>query len=283
MDISTGSTINPVATYNYINQFVLNRGFLIIFVIVIIMFSSLGGSNNTSTLSTSSTESGKGITGILMTIIITIVLLLLVLNLFEYFYSINVFASIQDLFTGHPIINIDINQDIGSSLLTQPIPEIKYEKQVYNISENTYSYNDAKAVCTAYGSRLANYTEVEDAYNKGAEWCSYGWSEDQMVLYPTQPSTYDKLQCIPGHEHDCGRPGINGGYIANPKVKFGVNCYGYKPEIDSEEAEMMRNTLPFPKTNKEIAFEKRVDYWKTKLSDIIVAPFNKNTWSEPLL
>ncbi len=103
-----------------------------------------------------------------------------------------------------------------------------------------------------------------------------------MVLYPTQQSTYDKLQCIPGHEHDCGRPGINGGYIANPSVKFGVNCYGYKPEIDSEEAEMMRNTLPFPKTKKEIGFEKRVDYWKNKLSDIVVAPFNKNTWSAPL-
>ena len=26
--------------------------------------------------------------------------------------------------------------------------------------------------------------------------------------------------------HVC--PGINGGYIANPNVKFGVNCYGHK-------------------------------------------------------
>ena len=33
----------------------------------------------------------------------------------------------------------------------------------------------------------------------------------------------EKLQKIKGHEHDCGRPGINGGYIDNPNVRFGVN------------------------------------------------------------
>jgi hypothetical protein len=27
----------------------------------------------------------------------------------------------------------------------------------------------------------------------------------------------------------CGRPGINGGYFANPNIKFGANCYGVKP------------------------------------------------------
>jgi hypothetical protein len=31
-----------------------------------------------------------------------------------------------------------------------------------------------------------------------------------MALFPTQKETWDKLQKIKGHEHDCGRPGING-------------------------------------------------------------------------
>ena len=44
--------------------------------------------------------------------------------------------------------------------------------------------------------------------------------KDQMALYPTQKKTYNKLQTIKGHEHDCGRPGINGGYIANPKCEI---------------------------------------------------------------
>ena len=34
----------------------------------------------------------------------------------------------------------------------------------------------------------------------------------------------------------------NGGFIKNPKVKFGVNCYGPNiPEISSEEQEIMNN------------------------------------------
>jgi len=41
----------------------------------------------------------------------------------------------------------------------------------------------------------------------------------------------------------------------------------------------MANALPYPRTNKDILLEKRVEYWKNKLSEILVAPFNKNTWS----
>ena len=63
----------------------------------------------------------------------------------------------------------------------------------------------------------------------------YGWSDNQMALFPTQKSTYDKLQEVQGRENDCGRPGVNGGYIENPNVKFGINCYGVKPEITPEE------------------------------------------------
>ena len=82
-----------------------------------------------------------------------------------------------------------------------------------------------------------------------------------------------------GHEHDCGRPGINGGYIANPNVRFGVNCYGYKPKITQEEAELMANTPMYPRTQREIEFDKKVDYWRNKLPEILVAPFNHNNWS----
>ena len=49
-----------------------------------------------------------------------------------------------------------------------------------------------------------------------------------MAYYPTQKTTWDKLQKKKGHENDCGRPGINGGFIQNKNVKFGVNCYGSK-------------------------------------------------------
>ena len=37
-----------------------------------------------------------------------------------------------------------------------------------------------------------------------------------------------KLQKNPNTKHACGRPGINGGFIDNPYVKFGANCLWYQ-------------------------------------------------------
>ena len=42
----------------------------------------------------------------------------------------------------------------------------------------------------------------------------------------------------------------------------------------------MQNTTPYPKTEKDIEMEKRVDYWKTKIDDILVSPFNYNSWNK---
>ena len=159
-----------------------------------------------------------------------------------------------------------------------PVPEIKLYKQVFNIPGNNYDYEDAKALCRAYGSDLATYDQIEKAYNNGAEWCNYGWSANQLALFPTQKQTYDHLQTIDGHQNDCGRTGVNGGYIANPKIKFGVNCYGYKPKMTSEEDELMKTSSPYPETMKDIAFQKRIDYWKNQVSDILVSPFNHTSW-----
>ena len=87
-----------------------------------------------------------------------------------------------------------------------------------------------------------------------------------------------ELQKVNGHENDCGRPGINGGFIDNPNVKFGVNCFGYKPIINSTESQLMNDMPLYPKTQKEINFDKKVNYWKTKIRDILIAPFNSKKW-----
>ena len=49
--------------------------------------------------------------------------------------------------------------------------------------------------------------------------------------------------------------------------------------MNSVEEELMANDPIYPKTLKDIAMEKRVDYWKNKLSEILVSPFNHDTWS----
>jgi hypothetical protein len=181
------------------------------------------------------------------------------------------------LFSDRPEVDITVQKPESESETT--VPELRYFKQVFNVPGNEYTYEDAKEVCKAFDARLASYDEIEKAYSNGGEWCNYGWSANQMALFPTQKKTWDRLQKIKGHENDCGRPGINGGFIANPDVRFGINCYGFKPQITAAEADDMKTASIFPKTLKDIKRQERVAYWQTKLSDILVSPFNNDVWS----
>jgi hypothetical protein len=272
-----GSVAND--TYDYINDILSNPSVIIILVIVIIIyviiFMSLGGSDSSINSEVVSNPNSNAITIILMAFFIILILI----NGFQYFFGVDVIAKIKNIFTGNPELDLIIDTS-RLEAVKAPVPEILISPQVFNIPGNEYVYPDAKAVCSAYGARLATYKEVEDSYNEGGEWCNYGWSDGQMALFPTQQKTYDKLQKIEGHENDCGRPGVNGGYIANPAVKFGINCYGFKPRMDSTEENLMANDPIYPKTLKDIAMENRVEYWKDKLSEIIVSPFNHNNWSK---
>jgi hypothetical protein len=271
--VNTTSTTDPVNMYNYLNSYIMNPMVLIIILLIIVAyyaFSSSLGSGNLGSFDDS--NGGSNIFGI---IIIVILIILVLVNAFQYFFSINVTAYIQGLFTPKTTVDIVVDQ---STYQPTTVPEIKFKKQVFNIPGNYYTYSDAKALCTAYGADLAEYNQIEKAYNNGAEWCNYGWSSNQLALFPTQEKTYDNLQTIPGHENDCGRPGVNGGYIANPNVRFGVNCYGYKPKITGDEEELMKTATPYPETPQDIAFQKKVDIMKNNLSQILVSPFNYDSW-----
>ncbi len=275
--LSTGLGTISTDTYNYVNNLLSNPTVIIILVIVlilyIILFMSLG--ENVST-PTNDNMSNSGTT-IIILLLVAFFFILVMINGLQYFFSVDIMAKIKNLFTGKPIVDITIDTSKANKVL---VPNMLMRQQVFNIPSNEYVYSDAKALCSAYGARLATYSEVEDAYKNGGEWCNYGWSDGQMALFPTQKKTFDKLQKIEGHENDCGRPGVNGGYIANPKVKFGVNCYGYKPKMTQIEQELMATEPLYPKTEKDIEMENRVNYWKDKLSEILISPFNNNTWSK---
>jgi hypothetical protein len=151
--------------------------------------------------------------------------------------------------------------------------------EVFNIGNNLYTYDDAQHVCSAYGARLANYDEIEDAYNHGGEWCNYGWSDGQMIYFPTQKSTWDKLQKDPANKNKCGRPGVNGGFMQNKHLRFGVNCYGKKPKPTQAELDAM-NQEP-PKTAEQAQIDKKVEFWKKNADALLkVNSFNKEKWSE---
>ena len=156
-----------------------------------------------------------------------------------------------------------------------PEPKSLEQKEVFNIGGNEFTYDEAPAVCAAYGADLATYDQVSDAYDGGAEWCGYGWTQGGMALFPTQESTWNLLQqeSDPTKRTGCGRPGVNGGYF-NPQNKFGVNCYGVKPGNKGQKF-----PLPIPGSDPA-QFDKMVDKFKGMISKLSVSAFNRDGWSE---
>lgn len=145
--------------------------------------------------------------------------------------------------------------------------------EVFHVADNQFTYDESAAVCAAYGSQLASLEQIIDAYNKGAEWCGYGWSAGGMALYPTQKKTWEELQreIDPGKRTQCGRPGVNGGYM-DPSLKFGVNCYGIKPEGK------FTPPAPVPGTNRE-AFNRMVNKFREEIRKFNLSPYSRNEWS----
>jgi hypothetical protein len=197
--------------------------------------------------------------------------LILILLAIKYFYNIDIFVKFNDALNE---LDVDIVEKESPHPVSLPIlPKILDE--VFNIPGNKYTYEEAETLCKAYGADLASYSQLENAYKDGGEWCNYGWSKDQMALFPTQKSTYDKLQTIKGHENDCGRPGINGGYMANSSNRYGVNCYGKKPAITDTEKKLMEVNKNYP---PETDLDSEVDKWKKEIDKILISPFNSNSW-----
>lgn len=161
-----------------------------------------------------------------------------------------------------------------SSILDKVLPG----KEIFNISSNKYTYYDAEPLCKALGAELATYDQVKEAWNKGADWCNYGWVKGQMALYPTSDSTYQKLQGGPEDQRQaCGRPGVNGGYFDNPEMRFGVTCAGTKPPQNKHDEDAAAKGAPL--SPDAVAFDKKVSQFKSEADHIAILPFNTNKWT----
>jgi len=204
-----------------------------------------------------------------------------IVDFFKYFLGVPITDVLHDFFR-HKLIDYDSDSDdviFGkSSKDTKKQEEPPLKNEVFNISNNIYTYDDAKSVCSVFGARLATYDDIEESYKKGGEWCNYGWSDGQMAYFPTQKSTWLNLQSNPKTKNNCGRPGINGGYMGNPKLKFGVNCYGIKPKPTAADLERMKKPK-FPTSDPEE--DKKLKYLKENSYRLLnLNSFGENKWSE---
>lgn len=142
-------------------------------------------------------------------LMIAIIIGLVTIGGLKYLFTIDISAEIKNLFKVEKDAdgNIDVdgpNVSIDVKQTTKQPAEYKQrslrKKEVFHIPGNKYTFDEARALCSAHGAELASYEQIEKAYNDGAEWCSYGWSAGQMALFPTQQATFDKLQKIEGHQ-----------------------------------------------------------------------------------
>lgn len=272
----------------------LNSSNILIFIIILIVFSLLFSNLGNSDLDMTTTSNNSGV-NILEIILWSVFVFLLLANGLQYFFGIEATASVKNVLDGKPEVGIELSEE-SKDLLKKTLPRIgesndskeerkqqEQKKEVFYIKDNVYTYDEAKAVCKAHDAELADYNQLEKTYNEGGEWCGYGWSKNQMILFPTQKGTWNKLQTIDGHENDCGRPGINGGYIENDKAKFGVNCYGVKRSPTDYELAMLEQMKKqqYPSSAQDKEFKKNVNKFKEQIKDkqMVINPYNSSKWT----
>ena len=188
----------------------------------------------------------------------------------NYFFGTSIGASLKNI-TTNPQVKLDIVNQSGEK--DPKLLKDLQKKEVFHVP-GQFSYTDAKALCRAYGGSLANIKQMDDAYKSGAEWCDYGWSDDQMALFPTQTKTWQmfkesETQCGGPVNSKCGRPGINGGYTMDLNQLLGANCFGAKPP----QNDSVIQPPPFPVNPLDVEAEK----YKDKLPN--VSAFNYEKWN----
>ena len=268
--------------------------------------NSYNSSKNASNSSNSSASSGSSSLGVLFGVILFLIATILV-SMFVFQDEFNIawnyiVTSFRKLFkmdaptndtpeqkaehdakdvTTPPPTTIDTAAAANSkstSLLNKILP--MGSKEVFNVSMNDYTYYDAEPLCLALGAELASYEQVKEAWNKGGDWCNYGWTKGQLAIYPTQKETWDKLQHGPPDEKGaCGRPGVNGGYFDNPEMRFGVNCYGVKPDQSANDERLLMENGTIPKTASTLKMDKQIQDIKNNLDTIGILPFNAGKWA----
>ena len=145
------------------------------------------------------------------------------------------------------------------------------KKEVFHIANQDYTYEQAKCKCKSYNAELATYSQLVDAYNDGAEWCTYGWSSGQKAYYPTQKCNWEKKS--PEEKLKCGNPGLNGGFFADPYLKFGVNCYGKKPK-----GKVSQLNVPVCPSPSYCALPQNFGA-SNRLESDEISPFNSQKWN----
>jgi hypothetical protein len=162
------------------------------------------------------------------------------------------------------------------------------EKEVFLIY-GKYNYLEAQEICKIYNGKLATLKQLEEAFNKGANWCVWGWLDKQYIGFPIQESYWNEVE--KKHKGFCGATaGINKIKNMDPSKRFSIHCYGIKPKRTEKD---LKKTLEIEKKiNKMQSLDDLVkkckinrrnqetkNIIKKKKNDIVILNFNNSNWS----
>jgi len=88
------------------------------------------------------------------------------------------------------------------------------DTQIFHVYNNVYTYKEAQEECAKRASQLADPSQLQNAYTKGADWCSWGWASDGNAYLPNKSTTCNK------------EIGLLNGKNIDPFLRMGTNCYG---------------------------------------------------------
>ncbi len=188
--------------------------------------------------------------------------------------------------------------------------------EVFQISNQLYTYDEAKCKCESYGGRLANKAELTQAYNNGAHWCNYGWVEGDEAYYPVQQCELDRKaknikdynDMLDKHYKEpekytlkmvnearqkmyrensldfCGSSaGLNGGKFEDKNIRFGATCFGKKPDgmsVREKDAKCVNSVLSEDEASKISKEEENKTKCGGVSKDDVITSFNYDTWHQ---
>ena len=73
---------------------------------------------------------------------------------------------------------------------------------------------------------------------------------------------------------------MNGGYIDNANMRFGVNCFGKKPTPSTTDLFAIEAGKNIPKTKDDLLLEKKIEFWNANRDRLLkINSYNNNKWS----
>ena len=131
-----------------------------------------------------------------------LLIFLVLINGIQYFFELDIRTAINNIFKGKPEVDItvapekkfiektgnklskdlknlgkEVENDLGLGNFREGGGSGLGGGEVFNVSRNNYTYDEAKAMCKAFGAKLATYNQIEDAYKSGAEYSSTSLSK----------------------------------------------------------------------------------------------------------